>query len=132
MQTVVEQCQQVVGNDAFQDFIICVAQANPKAVELRAAQKSFTLGLEIIGELTHKVDGSDASQRNLLMLALLCEQIDGIGLGQPGGIEVTAHDLLVGKLNDDFLVRRGWGAVFQGRWALWEAPICEFREGMLC
>jgi hypothetical protein len=34
-------------------------------------------------------------------------------LAKTHGVQIAAHGLLVGEDNDDFLVSRGWGSVFQ-------------------
>jgi len=47
------------------------------------------------------------------MLAVRGQKVDGISLAEPGGVQIAAEGLLVGKDNDDFLVSRGWGSVFQ-------------------
>jgi hypothetical protein len=47
------------------------------------------------------------------VLSIRREQIDRIELSEARWIEVAAHGLLVGEHNDNFFVRRGWGAIFQ-------------------
>ena len=47
------------------------------------------------------------------MLAIGGEQVDGIGLAETSGVQIAAVGLFVRKDNDDFLVSRGWGAIFQ-------------------
>jgi hypothetical protein len=47
------------------------------------------------------------------VLTIWREKVDGIGLAKPSGVQIAAHGLFVGEDNDDFLVSRGWGSVFQ-------------------
>jgi len=47
------------------------------------------------------------------MLSVGGKEINGIGLAKPGRIQIAAEGLLVDEDNDDLLVSRGWGAVFQ-------------------
>jgi len=47
------------------------------------------------------------------MLAVRGEEINRVDLAKPGGIQIAAEGLLVGEDNDDLLVSRGWGSVFQ-------------------
>ena len=47
------------------------------------------------------------------MFSIWSEQINGVNLPKANGIEVAAHRFLVGEHNNNFLVRRGWGAIFQ-------------------
>jgi hypothetical protein len=47
------------------------------------------------------------------VLTILGQEVNGVGLAQARGVEVAAQGFLVGKEHDNFLVRRGWGAVFQ-------------------
>jgi hypothetical protein len=47
------------------------------------------------------------------VLAILSEKVNGIGLAEAGRIQIAADGFFVGEDNDDFLVSRGWGSVFQ-------------------
>lgn len=110
---VVEQGEQVVGNDAFDGVTIAEAQAHPKAVELGPAEESFALGLKVVGEFPHKVDRADFGEWDLLVLTVGRQQIDRVSLSQAGGTEIAAQRGAIQKRNDNFLVGRGWGAMFQ-------------------
>ena len=59
------------------------------------------------------------------MLAVGGEQVDGVGLAQARGIQIAAQGFPVGKDDDHFLVRRGWGASFQRNQYAQDLPICE-------
>ncbi len=113
LDTVVEQGEQVIGDHSFDSFPVAVAQAHPQPIQLWTAEESFALRLEVIRELANEIDGTHPEERNLLMLAVRCEQVDGIGLAKPSGIQIAAQGLFVGEDNDDFLMSRGWGSVFQ-------------------
>ena len=47
------------------------------------------------------------------MLAVGGKKVDGIALAEPGGVQIAAQGRLVREDNDDLLMSRGWGAVFQ-------------------
>lgn len=113
LDAVVENGEQVVGNYTFEGFAVEIAEAKPKAVEFGAAEKGFALGLEVIGEVADKIDGANSVERDFLVLAVGRKEIDGIGLSEASGVQITAKRLFVGEDNDDLLVSRGWGAVFQ-------------------
>jgi len=113
LDAVVEKGQEVVGDDTFDGFAIAVTQADPEAVELGAAEEGFADGHEVVGKITDKIDGTDSVEWNFLMLAVLREQVDGVGLAEARRIEIAAKGLFVGEDKNDFLVSRGWGSVFQ-------------------
>lgn len=113
MDAVIEEGEQVVGDDAFKNLAIEIAEANPQAVELGAAEKGLALGFEVVGELTDEIHGADAGEGDLLVLAIRSEEVDGIGLAETCRVQIAAEGLSVRKDNDDFLVSRGWGAIFQ-------------------
>jgi hypothetical protein len=113
LDAVVEHGEKIIWNHAFKSFAVAVAQTDPKSVELRPAEKGLTFGLEVIGKLSNKIDRAHLGEGNFLMLAVRCQQVYGIGLAQASGIQIAAQGLFVGKHNDDFLVGRGWGSVFQ-------------------
>src|SRR6267378_2398252 len=113
LQPVIKQGKQVVWNDAFERFAVVVAKAYPQAIELGPAEKRLTLRFEIVGKLANKENGADVSQRNFKVLPIRGQEVDRIVLAQAHGIQIAAKRLLVGKHNNDFLVRGGWGAILQ-------------------
>ena len=113
MQPVVQQRQKVVRNNAFEYVAIREAQADPEAIELWPAQKSFAFRLKVVGKLPYKVDGADFSQRNLLVLAIRREDVDRVSLAESSWTQIAAEGLLVQQFDNDFLVRRGWGSGLQ-------------------
>ena len=113
MQTIVEQREQIVGDDALERIVVGEAQAHPKAIKLRAAKEGFAFGLEVVRKLPHEIDRADFRERNLLMLAVGREDVDRIRLAESGGTEIAAKGFLVQEDDDDLLVRRGWGSVLQ-------------------
>lgn len=113
MEAIVEEAEEVVGDDAFEGVAVEKAEANPKAVELGATEERFSFGFEVVGELTDEIDGADFGERDFFVLAVGRKQVDGVGLAEARGVEIAAQALAVGKSDDDFLVRRGWGAGFQ-------------------
>ena len=112
MEAVVEQGEQVVGDDAFQGFVVIVAEADPEAVQFGPGKEGFAFGFEVVGEIADEIDGTDFGERELLVLAVRGEEVDGIGLAKAGRIQVAAYGLFVGQNDDDFLVGGGWGASF--------------------
>ena len=48
LQAIIEQGQQVVGDDTLKGVVVREAQAHPKAVKLWAAEESFSFGLEVV------------------------------------------------------------------------------------
>lgn len=112
---VVEEREQVVGNDPFQGLAVQETQPKPEAIQFWAAQKGSALWLEVIIEIAHKVDGADAGKRQLLMLAMLSEEIEGIDLAEARRVEIAAERPPVVQLHDHLLVGAGWGAKFQSR-----------------
>lgn len=113
VEAVVEQAEEVVGDDAFESVAVDEAEADPEAIEFGTAEEGFAFGFEIVGELADEIDGADFGERDFFVLAVGSEEVDGVGLAQTRGIEIAAHALAISKRDDDFLVRRGWGARFQ-------------------
>lgn len=114
MDAVVEQREQVVWDHAFDSFSVAIAQTNPEPVQFGAAQEGFALWFKVIREFPDKINRANPYERNLLMLAIRSQKVDGIGLPETSGVQIAAKGLLVGEDNDDLLVSGGWGAVFQG------------------
>ena len=96
MEAVVEEAEEVVGDDAFEGVAVDEAEADPEAVEFGAAQEGFALGLVVVGELADEIDGADLGEWVGLMLAVGGEQVDGIGMAQMRRIEVAAQGFPVG------------------------------------
>jgi hypothetical protein len=113
LDAVVQHCEKVIRNYAFDGFPVAVTQADPKSVELGSAEKGLALGFEVIGKLANEIDRAHLGERNLLVLAVRSQKVNGISLTEPRRVQIAADGLLVGKDNDDFLVSRGWGSVFQ-------------------
>ena len=113
MDAVIKQGEEVVWHDAFYGFAIAITKANPESVELGPAEEGLALGFKVVGELTNKINRTNSVEGKLLVLAVGGEEVDGVGLAKPGGIQIAAEGLLVGEDNDDLLVSRGWGSVFQ-------------------
>ena len=82
LDAVVEEGEQVVGDDTFEGLAVEEAQANPEAVELGAAEKGFALGFEVVVEIADEIDGADLGERELFVFAVLGEQVEGIELAE--------------------------------------------------
>jgi hypothetical protein len=113
LDAVVEDRKEIVGDDAFQSFPVSVAQANPKSLELGTTEEGFAFQFEVVREVADKIDGANPGEGNLLVLAVGGKQVNGVGMAEASGIEITAEGRFVGEDNDDLLVSRGWGAVSQ-------------------
>src|SRR5579863_307328 len=114
LDAVVDERKEIVGYDAFQGFTIEKSKAEPQAIEFRTAEEGFALGLEVIIEIAYEVDRANLGEGQLLVLAILGEQVDGVELAEARGVQVTAKRLAVVQRDDDLFVGRGWGAEFQG------------------
>ena len=79
MEAVVEEAEEVVGDDAFEGVAIDEAEADPEAVEFGAAEEGFAFGLEVVGKLSDEIDGADFGERDFFVLAVGSEQVDGVG-----------------------------------------------------
>jgi len=132
LQAVVEYGEQVVGYDALERVIVRETEANPKAVELGSAEKGFAFRLEIVGKFADKVNRADSGQRNLHVLAVRSEDVDGVELAESRRTEIAAQGRLIQEHDDDFLVGRGWGSVLQRIRTLKNGQICETSKYMLC
>lgn len=113
MDTVIEHREQVIWDHAFNGFAVAVAEADPKPIQLGAAQEGFALWFKVVRELAHKINRTDPGERNLLVFAIWSKKIDRIRIAEPRGIQIAADWLLVREDKDHFLVSRGWGSVFQ-------------------
>jgi hypothetical protein len=113
LDAVIQQGQQVVRYDAFQGFSVDITEFHPKTIEFGTAQEGLALGLEIVIEITDKIDRSNPGKRDLLVFTVRSEQIDGIDLTKARRVEITSQGFLVDELHNDLLVRRGWGTIFQ-------------------
>jgi hypothetical protein len=80
LHAVIQEREQVVGDDAFQDLMIDEPETDPEAVEFGAAQEGFALGLKVVGELANEINGAHLGEGDLFVLAVGSEEIDGIGL----------------------------------------------------
>ena len=86
MEAVVEEAEEVVGDDSLEGVAVDEAEADPEAVELGAAEEGFALGFEVVGEFADEIDGADFGERDFFVLAVGSEQVDGVGLAEPGWI----------------------------------------------
>ncbi len=114
LHAVVQERQQVVGDDAFERVAVGEAETDPQAVEFGAAQEGLAFRLEVVGELADEINRAHLGQGKLFVLAVGSEEVDGFGLAEARGIHVAAHGFPVGKDDHDLLVRGGWGPILQG------------------
>jgi hypothetical protein len=109
LEAVIEEVEEVVGDDPFETFAVGITEADPETVELGTAEEGFALGFEVAFELADEIDAADFGKRDLLVLAIGGEEIKRVGLTQAAGIEIAARGFPVGKDDDDLLMGRGWG-----------------------
>lgn len=114
LDAVVQERQQIVRNDAFKRIAVKEAEAQPQAIKLGAAQECFALGFKVAIEIAHKIDGANAGEWKLLMLAIVGEKIDRVELTDTRRIEVAAKRFAVLQFDNHLFVGGGWGAEFQG------------------
>ncbi len=113
MDAVVEEREEIVGDDAFERLAVEETQAKPEAIELGTAQEGTALRFEIVVEIADKINRADAGERKLFVLAVLSEEVNGIELAEARGIEIAAEGFAVIELDDHLFVGAGWGAEFQ-------------------
>ena len=79
VEAVVEEAEEVVGDDAFESVAVDEAEADPETVEFGAAEEGFALGLEVVGKFANEIDRADFGERDFFVLAIGREQVDGVG-----------------------------------------------------
>jgi len=113
LDAVVEKREKIVGYDAFEGLAVQEAETEPEAIKFGAAKEGAAFGLKVVIEVAHKIDGTDTGERELLVLAVLGEQIKGVELAETRGIEVAAEGFAVVELDNHLFVGAGWRAKFQ-------------------
>jgi hypothetical protein len=79
LEAVVEEAEEVVGDDAFEGIAVEEAEADPEAVELGAAKEGFALGFEVVGEFADEIDGANFGERDFFVFTVGSEQVDRVG-----------------------------------------------------
>ena len=108
LNAVVEKGEEVVGDDAFEDFAVGVAEADPEAVEFGSGEEGFAFRLEVAIEFADEVERADAVERDLFVLAVGREEIERVDLTKAGWVEVSLQGLAVHQRYNDLLMGRGW------------------------
>ena len=108
LNAVVEKAEKVIGDDAFEDFAVGVAEADPETIELGSREEGFTFGLEVAIEFADEIEGADAVERDLFVLAVGREEIERVDLTKAGRVEVSPQGLAVHQRYNDLLMGRGW------------------------
>ena len=108
LDAVVEEAEQVVGDDAFEDFAVGVAEADPETVEFGSGEEGFAFRLEVAIEFADEVERADAVEGNLFVLAVGSEEIERVDLAKAGRVEVSPQGLAVHQRYNDLLMGRGW------------------------
>ena len=86
VEAVVEEAEEVVGDDSLEGVAVDEAEADPEAVELGAAEEGLALGLEVVGKLSDEIDGADFGERDFFVFAVGGEDVDGVGLAEAGWV----------------------------------------------
>src|SRR5262252_150832 len=60
LDAIVEEREQVIRNDPFEGFAVCITKANPEAIQFGTAEKGLALGFEVTVEFTDKIERADA------------------------------------------------------------------------
>ena len=113
LDAVVEKAEKIVGDDAFEDFAVGVAEADPEAIELRSGEEGFAFGLEVAVEFADEVERANVLEGDLLVFAVGSEEIERVDLAQAGWVEISPQGLTVHERDDDLLMGRGWGTELQ-------------------
>jgi hypothetical protein len=95
MQTVVEEGQQVVGDNALQRCVVAKSHFYPQTVQLGTIQKRFAFRSELFVQVPDKVDRPNLPYCHFLMLALGGQQIEGLRSRQPSRIQKAAQGALI-------------------------------------
>jgi hypothetical protein len=95
LDAVVDEREEIVRDDAFQRFTIEETKAEPETIELGTTEEGFALGLEVVIEIAHEIDGANLGEGKLLVFAILGEQVNGVELAEARGVQVTAKRLAV-------------------------------------
>ncbi len=82
LDTVVEEREQVVGDDAFEGFAVGVTETDPEAVELGTREEGFAFGLEVAVEFADEIERTDAVEGNLFVGAVRRKEIERIDLAE--------------------------------------------------
>lgn len=115
LDAIVDQAEQVVGDDAFEGIAIQKAKAQPEAIEFGPAQEGFALRLEVVVKIADKINRPNLGEGKLLMFTGRGQQIERVDLPEARRIQVAAEGFAVQQGNDDLFVGRGWGSEFQRR-----------------
>jgi len=89
LNAVVEKAEKVIGDDAFEDFAVGVAETDPETIEFGSGEEGFALRLEVAVEFADEVERADAVEGNLFVLAVGCEEIERVDLTKTGWVEIS-------------------------------------------
>jgi len=103
LKAVVEQRKQIVGHNTFERVIVREAQAYPKPVKLWTTQEGLAFRLEVVRELADEINGAHFGKRNLFVLAVGSEDVDGVKLAESRRTEIAAEGFLSKSTTTTFL-----------------------------
>src|SRR4029077_20647712 len=106
----------IIGHDSLDGVFIAEFQADPQSIQLWPREKYLAVGLEIVGEFTHKINTPDILYCKISMLPLWREQLERLRIAEFAGIQITAFDAAIEESHVDFLVRGGWSSCSHGGW----------------
>ena len=98
------QLQQVVGNDAFEDFFVAQREANPQAVGFRSGSEDLALvWIGVVLKVAHEGDGADLLVGDDLELGGTVEELDAVGPEEGLQAGVAVNQAFIGTANTDLL-----------------------------
>lgn len=106
---VVEEIEEVVGDDAFEDIGVPETEADPEAVKLGAAEEGFAFGRKGFVEFLDEIDGLNLVERDGLKFAVAGEEFGGVAAAKAARIQIGEDARAADEKDDGLLVSRGWG-----------------------
>ena len=103
---------QIGGHQAFEDFVVFEAQADPQALGAGAGSEGLAGERFGVAELAHEVDAFDLAQIHGDHVAGGVKQFEFALVDELGGRDIAGDGIAVHLADDDFLVGRGHGLGF--------------------
>jgi len=104
LDTVVEEPEKVVGDDAFEGFAVGVAEADPEAVKFGSREEQFATRFEAAIEFADEIERANAFEGDLLVCAVGSQKVERINLTETGRVEVSLQGLAVHERDNDLLM----------------------------
>jgi hypothetical protein len=85
----VEDVEQLVGGDAFEDVTVAEGEFEPEALDFRAAEEGFAFGQVGLVEVCDEIDRFDGRGGDGLVLAVGGEEVEGVAGAHDGGAHIA-------------------------------------------